>query len=338
VLRILLLVVALLLGGSLALSAAPSAADPPRGQLRIVVFGDFNGPYGALEYPSPVSSTVRAIVDVWRPDLVLMPGDLVAGQSASLPAERFAAMWAVFDREVAEPLRRAGIPYAATMGNHDASSLRDASGRFVFARERDAARTAWASWPDHAVTLGLALIDAADPPFHYAFTLGPALVAVIDASSATVGAAQRAWLRDVLDSPAARAAELRLVMGHLPLYPLTVGRDRPGEYLTDGDALRELLEGFDVHAYVSGHHAAYYPGRVGELELLFAGGVGGRRILGHDAAPRSAVTIVDVDLDPLVVRYTSFDPGTMQRIQGTALPEVVEGGGTIIRRSERGLP
>jgi hypothetical protein len=333
----LLLAVALLLGGSPSLAAAPVATDL-RGQLRIVVFGDFNGPYGALEYPSPVSRTVRAIVDVWRPDLVLMPGDLVAGQSASLPAERFPAMWAVFDREVAEPLRLARIPYAATMGNHDASSLRDASGGYVFARERDAARAAWSTWPEQAATLGLAPVGGGDPPFHYAFTLGPAFVAVVDASSATVDDVARAWLRGVLGSPAAREAELRLVMGHLPLYPLTVGRDRPGEYVSRGDELRELLEAHDVHGYVSGHHAAYYPGRVGELELLFAGGVGGRRILGHDGAPQSAVTVVDIDFDPLVVRYRSFEPGSMRPIPGASLPASVDAHGTIIRRSERGLP
>ena len=34
--------------------------DPPRGDVRLVVFGDFNGPYGSLEYPAAVAATVRA--------------------------------------------------------------------------------------------------------------------------------------------------------------------------------------------------------------------------------------------------------------------------------------
>jgi hypothetical protein len=314
---------------------AQDPLDPPRGELRIVVFGDFNGPYGALEYPAPVARAVRALADVWRPDLVLMPGDLVAGQSAQLPDERFAQMWAIFDRDVAAPLRRAGIPYAATMGNHDASSQRDALGAHRFAREREAARDYWST---HADIGGQGGGDATDYPFHYAFTLGRAFVAVVDASSATLPAESRMWLSAVLDSPAARSADLRLVLGHLPLYPLTVGRDRPGEYLDGGDALRALLERHGVHASISGHHAAYYPGRVGDLELLFAGGVGGRRILGHDALPRSAITVVDVDFDPLVVRYSSFDPGSMTPLPGASLPASVDAHGTIIRRSERGLP
>jgi hypothetical protein len=46
------------------------------------------------------------------------------------------------------------------------------------------------------------------------------------------------------------------------------GRDRPGEVMNDADALRQLLERYDVHTYISGHHHAYYPGHRGNLQLL----------------------------------------------------------------------
>jgi hypothetical protein len=113
--------------------------DPPRGDVRVVVFGDVNGAYGDLAYPSAVPRVVSAVVEVWRPELVLLPGDLVAGQDRSLPDDRFEAMWQSFDATIAAPLRAAGIAYVAAMGNHDASSLRDRGGSFAFARERDAA-------------------------------------------------------------------------------------------------------------------------------------------------------------------------------------------------------
>jgi 3',5'-cyclic AMP phosphodiesterase CpdA len=306
--------------------------DPPRGDVRAVVFGDFNGPYGSVTYPPAVARVVAAIVDVWRPDVVLLPGDLIAGQDRSLPDERFPAMWAAFDREVAAPLRAASIPYVATMGNHDASSLRGADGRYAFARERDAAA---AFWSDPDQWRGLELVDAAAPPFRFAARAGPLFVAVIDASGPLVDASQRAWLADVLRTPGATEAALRIVMGHLPLVGIALGRDRDGEVVWQAEALRDTLLAGAVDLYVSGHQAAYYPGRWEGLELLFAGGVGGRALRGWDAPPRSAVTLVDAWLDPPEVRYTTFDPVGFRPYPAGALPPSIAGHGGVVERSPR---
>ena len=54
-------------------------------------------------------------------DLVISAGDLIAGQKASLTAPQVQAMWAAFDQSVRGPLAQAGIPFAFTLGNHDAS-------------------------------------------------------------------------------------------------------------------------------------------------------------------------------------------------------------------------
>ncbi len=315
-------------------SAARDAAihDPPRGDIRAVVFGDFNGPYGSLTYPPPVARVIVSITEIWRPDLVLLPGDLVAGQSRSLPDERFAAMWEAFDGAVAAPLRAAGIPYLATMGNHDASSLRTADGSYVFARERDAAAGYW-SRPEHWE--GLRLIEAAARPFTYGVRLGPLFVAVIDASSQLVDDDQRAWLARVLTSPEATEAELRFVMGHLPLVGIAVGRDRQGEVLLDAASLRDLLLAGSVDAYLSGHQAAYFPGRWEGLELLFAGGIGGRALRDHHAPARSAVTLVDADFGSGEVRYTTIDPISMQPYPADALPPRLDGYGGGLERSTR---
>lgn len=305
-------------------AAASTPIDPPRGDARIVVFGDINAAYGSLVYPAAVERALAAIVEVWRPDLLLSPGDVVAGQSHALPDEAFPAMWAAFDDAFAAPLRRAGIPFAVAPGNHDASSLRTASGGFAFARERAAAEAYWrqtGGLPDDVY------LDRSGYPFDYAFVVpfpsGDLFVAVLDASSATVDAGQRAWLAGTLRQPAARAAALRIVVGHLPLTPVAVGRDHPGEFLADAEALRALLEAGDVDLFVSGHHAAYFLGRLGDLEVLFAGGVGGRRLLGFDAPARSTVSVLDLWFEPTEIRVTTFDLADMSVVPLEALPPQV---------------
>ena len=315
-------------------SAARDATvpDPPRGDVRLVVFGDFNGPYGSVDYPAPVARVVAAITDVWRPDGVLLPGDLVAGQNRSLPDERFAAMWEAFDAAVAAPLRAAGIPYVAAMGNHDASNLRGADGGFAFARERDAAAAYWAR-PEHRSGLEVVADDGA--PFTLGARLGPLFVAVIDASGPVVDGSQRAWLATHLTSSPARDAAARVVMGHLPLVGIAVGRDRQGEVVWEADTLRDLMVAHGVDLYVSGHQAAYYPGRWEGLELLISGGIGGRRLRVGDAPARSAVTVVDVWLEPLTLRYTTFDPSPWTTYDAATLPARIDAYGGRIERSTR---
>ncbi len=312
---------------SSAWAAAP--LDPPRGDLRIVVFGDFNGPYGSVDYPSAVARVMRAVAEVWRPDLWLSPGDVVAGQKLSLSDERLSLMWSAFDRELAAPLRDAGIPYAITLGNHDASSLREADGSYRFARDRAAAG---AYWGQPMYDGNLAYLDRSAFPFRYAFRAGQVVVVVLDASSATVDAEQRAWLGQVLAVPSARAAEMRVVLGHLPLVAVSEGRQAPGEFIAEALGLREVMQQGDVDLYISGHGAAYYAGELDGLELLFAGGVGARPLLGGDGEARSTVTLIDVWYRPLSVRYTTFDVDTMLPIPAAVLPAEIEGG---VRLSDR---
>lgn len=298
-------------------SAQPS--DPERGELRLVILGDINGSFGATEYAPGVHQAVRQIATLWQPDLVLLPGDLVAGQSHRLPQERFAQMWATFERDIAAPLRTAGIPYAPTIGNHDGSSLRLADGAFSFARERQAAAD---YWRQHLPPL--AFYDRDDFPFHYTFSLGPLFVLVWDGSSATLLPDTLAWAERALASDAAQRASLRLVMGHLPLFGVSEGRDQPGEILAEGERLRRWLEARQVDIYLSGHHHAYYPARLGDVVLLHAGAaVSPRRLLGSDLA-RPTVTVLDIDLAPLSLRLTTFDLRNWRGIPLTDLPPFLD--------------
>ena len=293
--------------------------------VRVVVFGDFNGPYGTVGYSGVVARVVQRITQEWQPDLVLMPGDLVAGQSLSLSAGRLEAMWRGFDRQIATPLRRAGIPYAATMGNHDASSVRNRSGGFTFALDRAAAKGYW-----NANAPKLEFVDPFQFPFAYSFRFKGIFIAVVDASSATLQ--NREWLARALASSAAQQASMRVVMGHLPLYGISVGRSTPGNVLSDGETLRLLLERYQVNLYISGHHAAYYPAQRGNLTLLHAGGIGGRDYLGYPNTARSTVTLMELWLEQSRITFTTYDAVTGRIIPISSLPPRIDGlNGTVIR-------
>lgn len=299
--------------------------NPERSDLRIVVLSDFNGSYGAITYAPSVLRAIEYTARLWQPELFLSAGDVVAGQNQNLPPQRFAEMWQAFDRQIALPLRQADIPYAVALGNHDASSLIRSDGSYIFAREREAAQY---YWQQPMYTQNLAYIDREDFPFHFSFMTGEVFVVVIDASSARFETWQRDWLEAQLASAQAQSASLRMVVGHLPLYGIAEGRNSPGEVLTGGDDLRQLMERYQTDVYISGHHHAYYPARRGGLKLLHTGGTPARRLLGDVTPPRSTVTILDIDYANSEVRLTTFDLVTWQVIDLTELPERLGGGVT----------
>ena len=297
--------------------------QPERGDVRVVVLGDFNGSYGSLHYSPQVEEILDNVIQTWRPDLFLSAGDVIGGQSASLPTERFAEMWGAFDAQIAAPLRAAGIPYAFAVGNHDGSSLpSNTDNTFIFQRERTAARAYWRS---PLYDANLPYQSRANFPFNYSFTFREIFFAVWDASSAAITDAQKAWLERELSSPAAQTAPLRVLLGHLPLYGVSEEKNRPGEVLADGNALRAWLEGHGVDLYISGHHAAYYPAKVSEVTLLHSGGIGARRLLGNGAEPRSTVTVMDIDLNPVRLRLTTFDAAGLEVVSLETLPESLDG-------------
>lgn len=327
--RLLALLALLLSAGALPLAAQ----EVPRGDLRVVVMSDLNGSYGSTGYEPAVHRAVRLVREVWRPDLVLAAGDLIAGQKPALPDERVRAMWAAFDSVVAGPLREAGVPFGFALGNHDASAHP--------AHERDRG-LALEHWGDPARHPGVAFVDSTHFPRYYSFAQGELFVLVWDATAAgTVrDRAMMEWLHEQLGSERARAARRRWVVGHLPLYAVSEGRNRAGEVLEEPDSLGAVLERYGVHTYVSGHHHAFYHGRRGALELLYAGalGQGARRMLGSEAPPRQTVTVADFFLDADSVAYTTYafdpeDPARMRVVDLSELPPVIHGvNGHVVRR------
>lgn len=317
---------------TIAVDGAEGLYNPPRGDVRLMVISDLNSAYGSTEYDPEVDQGI-SLIPFWQPDLVLCSGDMVAGQQPSLTPEQIRQMWAGFDRHIAAPLRQFGVPFGFTIGNHDASSAQAIDGGFLFQQERDLASEYWND-PNHAP--GIQFVDRFEFPFYYTFAHHNIFLIVWDGSSSKIPAEKLAWVEQQLASPEAQQAGLRIILGHLPLYGVAVGRDEPGEVMENADQLRAMLEKYNVHTYISGHHHAYYPAHKGTMQLLHTGilGSGPRPLINTDLAPRKALTIVDVSFDsPDRTTYTTYDMQTLKPIQFDELPRFLTGhNGMVLRR------
>jgi 3',5'-cyclic AMP phosphodiesterase CpdA len=315
------------------LNESPRLFNPPRGDVRIVVISDLNSAYGSTEYEPEVDKGI-ALVPLWNPDLVLCSGDMVAGQDRSLTDDRIRAMWAAFDEHVTAPLRQKGTPYGFTMGNHDASGALGADGTFIFQRERDLAVEYWHN-PAHDP--GIQFIDRFEFPFYYTFEQDGVFFMAWDGSASRIPPAKMAWVEQALASEAAQSAKMRILVSHLPLYGVATGRDKPSEVMDDADALREMLERYNVHTYVSGHHHAYYPGHKGNLQLLHTGilGSGPRPLVNSDLPPRKTITVLDITFGSLPkTTYTTFDVQTLAPIHFDELPRFLAGHNGMVLRQD----
>jgi hypothetical protein len=317
-------------------SAPKGLIAPQRGDVRVIVISDLNSQYGATDYEVEVDKAIALIPD-WKPDLVLCGGDMVAGQKRSLTDLQIQAMWQGFEDHIGAPLRKAKIPLGFTIGNHDASGAL-AQGKFIYKTERELASEYWNN-PQHDA--GLPFVERAGFPFYYSFSQKDVFYLVWDASTDTIPPEQLKWVEASLASPAAKNAKMRIVIGHLPLYAVAVGRDSAGNYLANADKLRSLLESYQVHTYISGHHHAYYPGKKGKLELLHAGalGSGPRKLLNSNLPPQKTLTVVDINLDSSVTTYTTYDIKTLTAIDIQTLPRIIVApNGKIFRRDTIPLP
>lgn len=294
--------------------ASRAAVDAP---LRVAVISDLNGSWGDTEYGPPVHEAVARVVDL-RPDLVLSTGDMVAGQRRGLDYD---AMWAAFHAAVTEPLDAAAIPIAPAPGNHDAS------GYPRFEAERAAYAEAWAARrPD------VTLIDAEQFPFRYTFRVGPALFVALDAT--TVGPLAEAQMRWLDAALGASDAEVKVVFGHVPLYPFTVGRE--AEHIGDA-ALEALLRRHDVDLFLSGHHHAYYPGRRGPLRLVSMACLGGgpRPLIGTRRRSERAIVTLEITRDGVRELDGWTGDGFDERIAREVLPASVGTGDHRVLRDDR---
>ncbi|MEL6459949.1 MAG: metallophosphoesterase [Cyanobacteria bacterium J06641_2] len=306
---------------------------PPRGDVRLVVISDLNGPYGSTDYDPEVDKAID-LLPVWEPDMVVCAGDMVAGQKTSLTEPQIKAMWTAFDDHVAAPLRKANLPFGFTIGNHDASGAKGETGDFKFQQERDLASEYWND-PEHDP--GVEFIDKNEFPFFYSFKYKDIFFMSWDASTHRIPPEKLAWVEKALASPEAQQAKMRILIGHLPLYAVAEGsRNKFGAVMANPEELRAILEKYNVHTYISGHHHAYYPGHRGKLQLLHTGiiGSGPRQLIDGKISPFKAMTVLDINFDsPELTTYTTYDMKTLELIKYEQLPRFLTGhNGIVLRR------
>jgi len=291
---------------------------PPHQDFRIVVISDLNSQYGSTKYEPEVLQAI-ALMPQWQPDLVLSGGDMIAGQKTSLTESQIKSMWSAFDNRVAAPLREQNIPFGFTIGNHDGSgAIKDDI--LLFKQERILAKSYW-----HQQDSSLNFVDRGNFPFYYSFKQDNIFFLVWDASSAQIDPQQLKWVEESLASTTAQQAAFRIVLGHLPLYPVAKTKNKPGEYLEAGRELRSLLAENRVFMYVSGHHHVYYPGKIEDLKLLHAGalGQGERQLINSEISPTKTITVIDFDLAQSELTYTTYDATTWKQISLEQLPNFI---------------
>lgn len=306
--------------------------NPPRGDVRLVAISDLNSSYGSIDYDPEVETAIK-LLPFWQPDMVVCSGDMVAGQDITLTQERIRAMWQGFDKYVGAPLRAMKMPYGFTVGNHDASSAMGVGGKFLFQVERNLTAEYWRD-PNHDP--GVEFVDRFEFPFYYTFKDKDIFFLSWDGSSNHIPDDKLAWVEKALSSPEAKQAKLRILLGHLPLYAVAIGRNTAAEVMENSDKLRAMLEKYNVHTYISGHHHAYYPAHKGKMQLLHMGilGSGPRPLIEGNAPPLKAMTVIDVNFNsPELTTYTTYNMQTLQPIDHEQLPRFLAGhNGMVLRR------
>lgn len=303
--------------------ALSSAVAQTQSSHTIGILADFNSSYGAVDYDPLVHKAVDVMIQDWQVDLVLMPGDVIAGQSHKLADDRFVEMWQGFDNTVAAPFREAGIPYVISVGNHDGSSQRSNSS-FSYSREREATKTYW-----NENFSPLSYFNTENYPFQYSILYKDLFIISLDASSNRLLNDTDAWLNEQLSTPEAINANFRIILGHLPLFGVAQGKTKAGEVLADGAKLARLFRENNVDIYISGHHAAYYPATNGNQILIHAGGIMGRKLLTSEDASKPAIIKLVLTTDQTTATQTisvsGYDVRTFEEIKISELPASIEG-------------
>ena len=318
-----------LVADAIRLVAAKNSPElPQRGDVRIAVISDLNSGLGAAEYEWQVDSIINRIPRIWKPDLVISGGDMVAGMGIS-DTVQLQKMWDGFDKHIAQPLRDAKVPFAFTLGNHDGPRSHPV--------ERNFTRNYWNKSENKP---GLDFVDATHFPNYYSFVKDDIFIVSWEASSSEITRENLEWMKKQFQTSEAKNAKFRFVMGHMPLYSSAQERDSKGNVLDNPEELRRLLEKNNVHTYISGHQHAYYPARRGMLELLNTGaaGTGERSWLTLDKKPVNTVTIMDIFHERDTVVYSTYiikekNAAHMQLFEPKELPSAMFGvNGYMLRR------
>ena len=279
---------------------------------RIAVISDINGGYGSTEYGNQVTKAVNKIISLDpKPDLLIITGDMVAGQYKGLD---YRAMWRAFHNVVTIPI------IAVTPGNHDASAYKPyQEERAVFVEQ----------WKKYKPTLNY--LDQLYYPLYYSFSMGNVLFISLDATKVgPISWDQKRWLQQQLTIH--NNYKHKIVFGHLPLYPFT--QDREEDILWDAELMR-ILKDHKVNVFLSGHHHGYYPGMVNGIHMVSQGCLGGgpRKLIGDSNRSKRAITLIDFSGDGYTIEALKENSFTTY-IDRQSLPETLNYQGMVVYRDD----
>ena len=304
-------------------ASVPPSSVAKRARLRIGAISDLNSSYGSTSYIESVHKGIRQLIAL-QPDLIVCAGDMVAGQKRGLNDDQLDAMWSGFNESIVQPLQIERIPFLPALGNHDASP--------DFPTDQEAVRRFWTPIRSQ---LGLQFLDASRFPFRYTVLQDGVFWLVWDASSAHISSEDVTWTRHQLKSSEAVKADVRFVVGHLPIVAVSKGKDRPGEVLSRWSSLKHLMVNSKVQAYISGHHHAWFSSRLDDLDLIQLGalGSGPRSLLHGGPHPQQTYTLLDIDLQRYSLTETTYVVSTGQQLSWTSVPTELVTRRGILRRN-----
>jgi 3',5'-cyclic AMP phosphodiesterase CpdA len=286
----------------------------------IALISDLNGRYGSSSYDSRITAAIESLVRL-KPELVICTGDMVAGQKQPrLDADWLDRMWRGFDLVVADPLGRAGIPLLVTPGNHDGSGFPE----YTLERERFDAQ--WSSRKPE-----LEMLAGSEWPRRYAARTGTVLLLAFDGTRpGTLPATELDFVARMLTSYG-ESASVTIVFSHLPMWPLTEGREHE---ILDDPALLSLLHRQGVDVYASGHHHAFFAG-VDDAGMVHVGigALGGNARAFSGEKRRQPFSFAILTLAEDAVNITSrAAPGFLEPVPEADIPATISGPLGILRR------
>jgi len=288
----------------------------------IVLISDLNGRYGSRTYDSRVPVAVGKIGEI-NPNLVICTGDMVAGQKQpGLDADRLDQMWRGFNLSIADPLARQGIPLLVTPGNHDGSGFP------AFAIEREHFALQWAPrLPEVEILAG------SEWPRRYAARVGDVLLITFDGTvPGKLSHDEFRFVENMLGQYG-KGTEATIVFSHLPMWPLTRGREHE---ILDDPALLALFHENGVDVYASGHHHAFYAGTddAGMVHLgLGALGGNARAFSGKKHRQPFSFSILTLTNDMVKVASRAA-PDFNGEVPVSGLPATIEGPLGVLRRMD----
>ncbi len=320
-----------------------SAAKP----LRVGVINDLNSSFGSTTYISAVNKGIQNLIQA-KIDLVIAPGDFVAGQDTRKRYSdlRFEEMWKSFENNIHSKFKKSLIPFAPAPGNHDAS-------KYIIREQKFYKDYFLSNKPN------LNFVSSEMYPFYYSFikdgvffiALDDTVTGKISLSKSPQGIDQRSWIKKQLNLNEAKEARARIVYGHIPLYSVLDEKKHPRKFketlsleqYQKGriDTLEEILTESNVSLAVFAHSHAFYPGHIkhkelkNDLHILFSPCLGsGNRFVVNRTKNRSAqgYSIIEVNNDDKITYKTYTYSGEL--INSLNLPETIRQRKVTINRDD----